>query len=106
MEAVQQTGFLPETRWSLILRLRPAGTETSGAQALNELCQLYWQPLYAYLRRTGQDGEKAKDAVRGFLAHFLSMNGLVRVGAANRRFGHFLLGAFRNSLVSGDFKQA
>ncbi len=106
MEPVQQAGIFPETRWSLILRLRTAGTEPSGAQALNELCQLYWQPLYAYLRRTGQDREEAKDAVQGFLAHFLLKNGFVRVGPADGRFRHFLLGALRNYLVSEARKQA
>jgi RNA polymerase sigma-70 factor (ECF subfamily) len=100
MEAVQRTGIFPDTRWSLILRLRAPEPSEPAAKALNELCQIYWQPLYAYLRRTGRDSEEAKDTVQGFLAHFLSKNGFARVNQADGRFRRFLLSALRNYVVS------
>jgi len=105
MGPAQQPGIFPDTRWSLILRLRIPESEDSAANALNELCRVYWRPLYAYLRQTGRDAEGSKDAVQGFLAHFLSKNGFERVGPADGRFRHFLLGALRNYLVSEARKQ-
>jgi len=41
------------TRWSVVLAA--AGRDTSGAhQALATLCETYWYPLYAYVRRQGR----------------------------------------------------
>ena len=79
--------------------------EQSVAAALNELCRVYWQPLYVYLRRSGHEAQTAKDSVQGFLSHFLSKNGFERIGPADGRFRHFLLGALRNFLVSEARKQ-
>ena len=52
-----------ETRWTLVIR---AGrSKTPRAQlALAELCQVYWYPLYAYVRRRGHS---APDATVGRL---------------------------------------
>src|SRR5262249_9060152 len=105
MRPAQQPGIFPDTRWSLILRLRTPESEGASATALNELCRVYWQPLYVFLRQAGRDPESAKDAVQGFLANFLSKNGFERIGPANGRFRHYLLGALRNYLVSEARKQ-
>jgi len=99
MRDVRQGGVFPETRWSLILRLR-APDNVQSAKALDELCQVYWQPLYAYLRRSGRDIEESKDVVQGFLAQFLSRNGFERIGPTDGPFRRFLLGSLRNYVVS------
>jgi RNA polymerase sigma-70 factor (ECF subfamily) len=106
MRTTLQASVFPDTRWSLILRLRAPGNEDSADIALNELCRIYWQPLYAYLRRGGHDPELAKDLVQGFLAHLLANRGFARVGPTDCRFRHFLLGALRNYLISEARKQA
>lgn len=98
--------MFPDTRWSLILRTRAAETPDAAAKALDELCRVYWQPLYAYLRRSGQDSETAKDGVQGFLANFLSRNGFERCGPAGGRFRHFLLSSLRNYTISESRKEA
>ena len=38
------------TRWSLVLAAG-ASHRTDAQVALNELCETYWYPLYAYVRR-------------------------------------------------------
>ena len=47
------------TRWSLVL---DAGTRLTprGHDALATLCELYWYPLYSYLRRRGHSAEDAR----------------------------------------------
>ena len=57
----------PVTCWSLILQ---AASVPSAAtrEALEKLCQEYWPPLYAYLRRAGHDPHEAKDLVQEYLA--------------------------------------
>jgi DNA-directed RNA polymerase specialized sigma24 family protein len=106
MQPVRQDRIFPDTRWSLIIRLRTPESRESATEVLNELCEAYWQPLYAYLRRSGQDVESAKDIVQGFLAHFLSRSGFEQVGPATGRFRHFLLGSLRNYVVSQARKDA
>ncbi len=95
-----QAGIFPDTRWSLILQVHRPEDQASAGQALNELCRVYWQPLYIYLRRSGLDNEAAKDTVQGFLAHFLSHGGFGRGAPDQGRFRYFLLGSLRNYLVS------
>ncbi|HAV61664.1 MAG TPA: RNA polymerase subunit sigma-24 [Verrucomicrobiales bacterium] len=93
-------GNFPETRWSLILRLRKGGTEGAAERALGELCEIYWQPLYTFLRRSGQDAEAARDLVQGFLAQLLRNDGFHRAAPDKGRFRSFLLTGLRNYLVS------
>jgi RNA polymerase sigma-70 factor (ECF subfamily) len=100
MADVVQPASFPETRWSLILRVRARGDQTLAAQALNDLCQAYWQPLYIYLRRSGLAPEAAEDIVQGFLAQMLSNDSFERVAPAKGRFRHFLLATLRNYLIS------
>ena len=58
------------THWSVVLT---AGRTSSPEQkqALEELCQSYWFPLYAYLRRSGCDRHQAEDITQGFFAHLI-----------------------------------
>jgi RNA polymerase sigma-70 factor (ECF subfamily) len=51
----------PATRWSLIV----SNGENREA-VMNELCQLYWQPLYTFARRTGLAIEDAEDITQRF----------------------------------------
>lgn len=83
------------TRWSLILRTRDADPRQARA-ALEELCQIYWQPLYAYLRKTGQDPESARDLTQGFFAQLLERKDLDKADPARGRFRSFLLTALVN----------
>ena len=58
------------TRWSLVLAA--AGNDSQAArEALSSLCQTYWYPLYAYLRRRGLDPEDARDLTQGFLTSLI-----------------------------------
>jgi hypothetical protein len=57
------------TRWSLVLAA--AGNDSQAREALSSLCQTYWYPLYAYLRRRGLDPEDARDLTQGFLTSLI-----------------------------------
>jgi DNA-directed RNA polymerase specialized sigma24 family protein len=53
------------TRWSLVLAA--GGDNSSAAQAaLASLCELYWYPLYAYVRRRGRSPDDACDVTLAF----------------------------------------
>jgi RNA polymerase sigma-70 factor (ECF subfamily) len=78
------------THWSVVLA---AGKNSSPEQkqALETLCQSYWFPLYAYLRRRGCDRHQAEDVAQAFFAHILEKQGLRTADPQYGRFRSFLL---------------
>lgn len=86
------------TRWSLVARAR--GVESvERDRALNQLCEAYWYPLYAFVRRKGHDAESAKDLVQDFLSRWLQGPALERADSARGKFRTFLLAALSDFLV-------
>jgi RNA polymerase sigma-70 factor (ECF subfamily) len=80
--------------------LKAAAQELPEAQeALEELCRLYWYPLYAYTRRRGFRAEDARDLTQAFFAHLLSRDFLRRVGPDKGRFRSFLLACLKHFLA-------
>lgn len=70
-----------------------------AAEALEELCRLYWYPLYAYTRRRGYGAEDAQDLTQAFFAHLLSKDFLRGVGPEKGRFRSFLLACLKHFLA-------
>ena len=87
------------TRWSLVLAAGESGSEGS-ARALEELCALYWYPLYAYARRRGYDTEDARDLTQAFFAKLLEKRDLKTADPTRGRFRTFLLSSMKNFLTS------
>ncbi|MFN0067690.1 MAG: sigma-70 family RNA polymerase sigma factor [Limisphaerales bacterium] len=63
---------------------------------LEQICRLYWEPLYAFIRRSegGASPADAQDYVQGFLAGMVDADFLARVDAERGRFRSFLKQAF------------
>ena len=99
MSATEKHAEFPATKWSVILRAN-AGSSPLSRAALEELCRLYWPPLYAYLRRSGRTPHDAQDLVQGYLARLLERNDLATVNPEKGRFRSYLLAGLRNYLVS------
>jgi hypothetical protein len=78
------------THWSVVLA---AGKSSSGnqKQALSTLCQSYWFPLYAFLRRRGYDNHQAEDFTQAFFAHILEKHHLQAADPKYGKFRSFLL---------------
>src|SRR5262245_23008400 len=85
------------TRWTVVLRAgERAGPE--AREALASLCEAYWYPLYAFLRRRGHAPEDAADLTQGFFARLLEKNALAAVRRGRGRFRSYLLAALENHL--------
>ena len=57
------------TRWSLIVA---AGGDGQAANAaLAELCEAYWRPIFAFIRRRGHAPDDAADLTQAFFLHLL-----------------------------------
>src|SRR5882724_5330508 len=82
------------THWTVVLAAGRRHTPQSDG-ALEELCQTYWFPLYAYVRRRGHTKEDAEDSVQAFFARFLAKNYLAGLSAERGRFRAFLLASLK-----------
>jgi RNA polymerase sigma-70 factor (ECF subfamily) len=94
------------TQWTLVIA---AGDphDPQSRQALADLCQSYWYPLYVYLRRRGYPQEEAEDLVQGFFTQLLAKNYIKAADRERGRFRSFLLAALKNFAANEwDKKQA
>ncbi len=66
--------------------------------ALTTLCETYWYPLYAYVRRRGYQAEDARDLVQGFFAALLEKRYVKDADRERGRFRSFLLTALKRFL--------
>jgi DNA-directed RNA polymerase specialized sigma24 family protein len=85
------------THWSVVLQAGGAPSPQNEA-ALEQLCRIYWYPLYAYVRRRGCLPEDAKDLVQGFFLHLLRGEILAGVRREGGRFRSFLLVTLKHYL--------
>src|SRR5688572_14668216 len=86
------------THWSLVLHARG---DTSGAHvALAKLCETYWYPLYAFVRRQGRGPHDAQDLTQEFFARLLSKGWLESVAPERGRFRSWLLVAMKHFLAN------
>ncbi len=86
------------TSWSMIV-LAGSGDSDAARNALARLCQIYWYPLYAFLRRKGYNEEDAQDLVQGFFAQLLERGSFSRADRDRGRFRSFLLGSLNYFLA-------
>jgi RNA polymerase sigma factor (sigma-70 family) len=86
------------TRWTLILAAR--SDDDQARDALSELCQAYWRPVYAYIRRHGRTPEQAADLTQSFFLHLLEHRGFDRADPVRGRFRSYLLTSARNFLAN------
>ncbi len=89
--------FAP-TSWTDVLTAQRGGSLEAEA-ALEKLCQTYWYPLYSYLRRKGNDPDRAQDLTQGFFYRLIKENYLGAVDRKRGKFRSFLLAAL-NHFVS------
>jgi RNA polymerase sigma-70 factor (ECF subfamily) len=90
-------GRFETTRWSLIIAA--GGAVPEAREALNHLCAIYWEPLYAFVRRDRpRTPDDAADLTQAFFADLLSRDDLAGLAPERGRFRSWLLQAMRNFL--------
>jgi len=90
-------GKLPTTRWTLVDALQ-AG-EDRKRRALEELCVVYWGPVYAFIRRKGRSPQDAEDLAQEFLVSMIESESFERISPEKGRLRSFLLQALQNFLA-------
>ena len=89
----------PQTRWSLVLNAAQKD-EAVAQRALGELCEMYWSPVYAYIRGRGWRIEEAEDLTQSFFGTFLANQGIESADASQGKLRSYLLGAVKRFLVN------
>jgi RNA polymerase sigma factor (sigma-70 family) len=78
------------TNWSVVMEAGRADSPRAKA-ALEKLCQRYWFPLYAFIRRRGHDPHEAEDLTQSFFVHLLANEALTGLDRNKGLFRSFLL---------------
>ncbi len=92
-------GQFDHTQWSQVLRA--ADPAAKGFEpALQNLCQTYWYPLYAFVRRSGHSPQDAEDLTQAFFARLLDKNYLATADREKGRFRTFLIVALKRFLAN------
>jgi RNA polymerase sigma-70 factor (ECF subfamily) len=90
----------PSTHWSVVLAAGRSQAEPQMAEAaLAELCQVYWAPLYGFVRSRGHTVHDAQDLTQSFFAYVLEHKVYARVDRRRGRFRSFLLASLKNFLA-------
>lgn len=88
----------PATDWRLVHATR--GADDEGRQARARLCELYWYPVYAFVRRceSTRSPDDALDLTQEFLTLRLEKADLADADPQKGRFSAWLIGALRHFL--------
>jgi RNA polymerase sigma factor (sigma-70 family) len=86
------------TRWSMVLRAK--GDSSGAHESLAALCEAYWYPLYAFVRRQGYPPPDAQDLTQEFFARLLAKGWLAGVGRERGKFRSWLLASLKHFLAN------
>jgi RNA polymerase sigma factor (sigma-70 family) len=84
------------TQWTKVLATQ--GESETSRQALSELCEHYYAPVHAFIRRRIHDPERAKDLTQDFFAHLLNRSPFEKIQPQQTKFRTYLLGAVKHFL--------
>src|SRR4029450_11090245 len=88
------------TRWTVVREAADSQASSKHAlSALSDLCQIYWRPVYLFLRRQGIAQHDAEDLTQGFFADLIENRAYARADPMKGRFRSFLLGTLKHFLA-------
>src|SRR6266705_3806497 len=100
LSATTRDSLFASTRWSVVRQAADSKTSSEHALgALSELCQIYWRPVYLFLRRQGISQHDAQDLTQSFFAELIEDRTYARADTTKGRFRSFLLGTLKHFLA-------
>jgi RNA polymerase sigma-70 factor (ECF subfamily) len=97
--ANHSAGQFNTTRWSIVLSCTDSGIESTAARdALSELCETYWRPIFTYICRRDYSIHDAEDLTQDFFTTLLNGQLLQRADPERGRFRSLLLKALQDFL--------
>jgi len=86
------------TNWSVVIAAR--GDTVHARAALATLCEAYWYPLYAFVRRQGHSPHDAQDLTQEFFFRLLAKGWLSSVHREHGKFRSWLLASVKHFLAN------
>src|SRR5215813_6240456 len=100
LQSTMRDSSFASTRWTVVRQAADSQTESHHALgALSELCQIYWRPVYVFLRRQGIPEHDAQDLTQGFFAELIESRVYARADPTKGRFRSFLLGTLKHFIA-------
>jgi RNA polymerase sigma factor (sigma-70 family) len=90
MHTLSGRSQFPTTRWTLVVAAGDPD-RNEARSALVSLCENYWYPLYAYVRRRGYPADQAQELTQEFFTRLLEGRYLDRADPEKGRFRAFIL---------------
>lgn len=87
------------THWTVVVNAGHAPS-TEARRAMESLCETYWYPVYAFVRRQGGSADDALDLTQGFFARLLEKRDLAGVDRGRGRFRSWLVAAVKHYLAN------
>jgi RNA polymerase sigma-70 factor (ECF subfamily) len=104
MHTLSGRSQFPATRWTQVVAASDPHRKEAQS-ALESLCENYWYPLYAYLRRRGYPAEQAQDLTQEFFIRVLEGRYLDRADPEKGRFRCFLLRSLKFFVADEEDRQ-
>jgi RNA polymerase sigma-70 factor (ECF subfamily) len=78
--------------------------EQCAREPLGELCQIYWRPIFGFIRRQGYNAPEAQDLTQDFFIVILEGKLLSSADPSRGRFRSLLLKSLKNFLIDARIK--
>jgi RNA polymerase sigma factor (sigma-70 family) len=104
MQTLTGSSDFPATRWTLVIAAADPQRKEARS-ALVSLCESYWYPLYAYVRRRGYQADQAQDLTQEFFIRVLEGRYLDRADPEKGRFRSFLLTSMKFFVADEEDRQ-
>jgi RNA polymerase sigma factor (sigma-70 family) len=100
LRSTTRDSLFGSTRWTVVRQAADSQTSSEHAlSALSELCQIYWRPVYLFLRRQGIPQHDAQDLTQSFFADLIENRAYAKADEMKGRFRSFLLGTLKHFLA-------
>jgi RNA polymerase sigma factor (sigma-70 family) len=104
MHTLPGSSQFPTTQWTLVVTAGDPNRKEARS-ALVSLCENYWYPLYAYLRRRGYSADQAQDLTQEFFVRVLEGRYLDRADPGKGRFRSFILTSLKFFVADEEDRQ-
>lgn len=94
---MQQGDRFRTTKWSMVLAAQDS-RDQSSRKALGSLCEVYWFPLYVFVRRQGHGHDDALDLTQSYFVTLMEKDFLGDVRREAGKFRSFLLASMKHFL--------
>jgi len=100
LSSTTRDSLFASTRWTVVYHAADSKASSRDAlSALSELCQIYWRPVYLFLRRQEIAQHDAEDITQSFFADLIKNRAYARADRTKGRFRSFLLGTLKHFLA-------